>query len=167
LGRKHVIHSKFFWKKKVKQNIVCICLDFGYCGSKKIRAYGFFYLENLFFNSFTTQKHLKNTLDILLNSLMALKNIKNLHKNLKSIRNNFFFPSSHVFPPINFKVKKKFKWNYYHWMETIDTKINYFKGHNQCKWWFFLPTIKIQLLSLSLSLLSNHRIINNKNKVLN
>jgi len=39
-------------KKKEKARI---CLDFGYCGSKKIRAYGFFYLENLFFNSFTTQ----------------------------------------------------------------------------------------------------------------
>jgi len=160
------IPNSFEKKSQTKHRLYLF--SFGYCGSKKIRAYCFFYLENLFFNSFTTQKHLKSTLDILLNSLMALKNIKNPHKNLKSIRNKFFFPSSHMFsPPINFKVKKKFKWNYYHWMETIDTKIDYFKSHNQYKWWFFLSTIKIQLLSLSLSLLSNHRIINNKNKILN
>lgn len=106
MGRKHVIHSKFFWKKKVKQNIVCICLDFGYCGSKKIRAYGFFYLENLFFNSFTAQKHLKNTLDILLNSLMALKNIKTRTKTWNQFETNFFFLAHMFFPPSILRWKK-------------------------------------------------------------
>jgi hypothetical protein len=137
-------------KKKEKARI---CLDFGYCGSKKIRAYGFFYLENLFFNSFTTQKHLKNTLNILLNSLMALKNIKNPHKNLKSIRNKFFFPSLHLFfPPSILRWKKNLSGTIITEWKPLTQKLTILKAIISVNDDFFSPPSKSNYsLFLSLS----------------